>query len=300
MRTAGSGIFVGIPLTLLQLCLHGAVPPELVANNFALGVAIYDADRIRASTWSAERLPSRLAAAASTAFFLSDAATQPLAPAVVALHAGYADVIKPRVQACKPFFVAALWTAYVYYVPMRLGYGDPTESIAVPAHTFLSIAALSHAADTVDVDDDRTNGIRTPAVLMGLDDARRYALLLALCAALVDYEHPARLVGYDLPLLVAVAGIVYEQSAYAVAIDAVILAVYCQRQAAAILASAILSSTGVHDGSIHALVWIQRCADAWDPRVRDAVLPCVFEVFRRGDAAGGWLLHVYEKAALAG
>ena len=74
-----NGLFVGIPLTLLQIGVHrhtgGLVDPYLVVNNFLLANAVYDADRIEGDMLAPERMPTRISGLCSSAFFASDAST---------------------------------------------------------------------------------------------------------------------------------------------------------------------------------------------------------------------------------
>lgn len=142
MRT---GTYIGIPLTLIQLGIHqhtgGVVDPWLVATNFAVCNAIYDADRIDAPFWSAERAGTRLSALAAASYYASDPHTQAFAPLALALHFGYTRA-KPGLAPAKPFVVAACWTAVVYVLPLLKappGMGEVHVEPCTPAALFLEI-----------------------------------------------------------------------------------------------------------------------------------------------------------------
>ena len=178
------GSLIGIPLTYMQhLAYHAhtghdyAMHASAVAVNFCLGHAIYDADRAAPSP---PPLSTRLCAVACAAFYASDSWTLPLAPVALVLHARYA-ALKPRLAAWKPFVVAVCWTAATYAQPLLLEHDPRIASDCVtPAFIFLSILALSHAADIPDIDEDRAHGVWTPAVRMGRAESARYATACAL------------------------------------------------------------------------------------------------------------------------
>ena len=207
MRAGG---IIGVPLTLLQWGVHhhtgAVVDPLTIANNFVVCHAIYDADRLDPVTgprWA--RWTTRAAAVASTAFYASDPRTLGLAPLVLPLHAHYAAA-KPTLAPIKPFAVAALWTVAVYAVPLLRDVHAQGDTAAA-ASLWLSLAALSHAADVVDAAEDAAEGLRTPAVRMGAGEARRYAVALAVAAAIVDVgaaAHPSSL--YDAVVVLAAWG----------------------------------------------------------------------------------------------
>lgn len=191
------GSLVGIPITLLQMGFHpDATTPLSVLNNFALGSAIYGADRIDAPPLDAKRFPTRVSAAYSVSYYASDAATVFLAPLVLYLHLFYAQT-KPAIGPVKPFVVALLWTVCIYVEPaLRGGDWDPT----LAASFFLSIASISHAADIGDVEEDRRDGILTPAATMPLEGAKRYAYLLCLCSALLHVRSSSPSFLYDVAI----------------------------------------------------------------------------------------------------
>ena len=107
---------VALPITLLQLFLHPTLPfdPVLTASNIAVCHAVYDADR------GAPLPPPRRRASRRWRRRPFTRATVAAAPRALtlALHDGYARVIKPRVAAAKPYVVALLWTVLVYWVPL--------------------------------------------------------------------------------------------------------------------------------------------------------------------------------------
>ena len=186
---------LGIPLTLLQVGVHPmhTVSPLLAANNFLLGSAIYDADRLDSNSTVDSRWVSRGSTLASMLVYASDSSTLWLAPIVLALHLGYAN-FKPSIGPIKPFFVACFWTIAVYYAPLWWSTAD--QDVFTPAAFFLHIAALSHAADIEDVRDDAEDGIITPAVTMGTT-ADAYTIATSLGACFMHALSPVCSRAYD-------------------------------------------------------------------------------------------------------
>ena len=178
------GWLIGIPLTVMQLHVHDPLPVVHVAdviNNVALGSAIYDADRLLEG--DERRWITHASAAVSCAYYASDDATRLLVPCVLTLHLWYA-AMKPYIGPIKPFVVAFFWTVAVCAVPL-LRAGVSPESLTTPAAFFLCIAATSHLADMADVLEDEAAGIRTPAVIMGRNEAWHYALALGFAACVL-------------------------------------------------------------------------------------------------------------------
>jgi hypothetical protein len=291
------GTIIGIPITLLQLAVHsktGAhVDPILVANNFALCNAIYSADRLTCGVWDAQRIPSRISAIASTAFLASDPHTASLALLVPPLHTSYTDV-KPIIAPVKPFFVSLMWTILVYFLPVwRSGSGD-VDFMQCGAF-FLSIAALSHAADVVDLQEDEAAGLETPAVAM-TDVSGSYAYGLAFAAAFLDAssQHPVPL--YDLLVLIALGGIVADQMACATVLGISCTIAYTVLHDFELFRWILQSSEATHRIAIHSTLDIvdtaMKLPDPW----RMMIIDVTFRVVEHGDAVGHTILKLYERA----
>lgn len=295
-----AGSVIGIPLTLLQLGVHHytGVPVDAwtVANNFALANAIYDADRLLPG--DPGRGWTRVSAAASTAFYAANEHTLALAPLVPALHAGYADVIKPRLAPIKPFFVASLWTLAIYYVPAwRAGPDAAALEIFTPAALFLSLASLSHAVDVLDVPGDIAEGIATPAVLFGdRDEATRYAFALAFGAALLHSKSAsANFVLYDELALLALVGILFQRVEAVGAVGLAFLLGYLRVHDLEAMSLLLLSTDGFHEQAIKLSVDTVRWASTLpEPWMRDVVVDLLFDLIRGGDAMGRGILDIYE------
>ena len=283
---------VGIPLTVLQICLHPDLPmaPWDVAANFAVAHAVYDADR------QATPAPStRLAAAAGATYYLADPATAPLAPVVPILNLGY-RLLKPWLAPCKPFFVAALWTACVYSVPLLRHRGVWCEDVATPAALFLSLAALSHAADISDVAEDRAAGVHTPAVAMGEAEAGAYAITLGLAAALLHSHSPHPNVVYDLAHMAALGAILAKKERLAIALGVAYTAAYVDTHDVEVITALLRSTEWSHKSAIAfgtaAVEHAFTLDEPWRSRIADAVLRAI----RAGDGGGAALLQWYEDA----
>ena len=137
-----TGAFVGIPLTLCQLWVHSntGVPIDVnqCVENALVGVAVYDADRIRGPLWIRERRPSQLAFVASSAYFASFDQFPWLLLTMTWLHFGYTRS-KPTIAPAKPFVVSSLWTLFVFYIPAWRAHSDATFSTMELAAFFLAI-----------------------------------------------------------------------------------------------------------------------------------------------------------------
>lgn len=308
MRTVATSLGVGVPLTLLQLTAHQhtgvdvlADLPALAANNVLMAAAVYSADRIAPSTPRAQRLATAAAAAGSAAFFASDARTAVLAPVVVALHLWYAHPIKPAVAPGKPFFVAALWAVAVYAVPLwrvepaaaGVAHLDATACAAF----FLALAALSHAADIVDVDEDAAADVRTPAVLLGADGAVAYAFGLALAAALLDasaaYPHPVA----EAVLLTVVFGVVFDCVTACAWVGAAVACAYAATHDYELVRALLRASGWPHhvalDVSTRVVEEALRLPAPWRAWVVEGTLALV----ERADTVGHAFLRLFAHAA---
>ena len=291
------GAIIGVPLTILQLAVHsqtGAhVDPLVIANNFALCSAIYGADRLDCGLWDAQRIPSRLSAVASTAFLASDPHTSPLALVVPPLHTSYADM-KTIIAPIKPFFVSLLWTIAIYFLPVwRSDQGD-IDLVQCGAF-FLSLAALSHAADVVDYDEDRRDGIATPAVCMQ-DTSGSYAYGLAFAAAFLDAssQHPAPL--YDLLVLIALGGLLSEQVACATVLGISCTLAYAFLHDFELFSWFLRSSEATHRIAIQSTMQITEFAMTLPDPWRTMIVDLTFRVVEHGDSVGHSILKLYERA----
>ena len=290
-----AGLLAGIPLTLLQYGVHLAVDPVVVANNFLLAGAIYDADRLTDDAPASARLTSRAAALASTSVLASTPATAPLAPLVPALHLGYRR-LKPRLAAAKPLVVAVLWTILVCDVP-ALSAGASLPPATVHGALLLNIAAFSHAVDVVDIEEDLHDGVHTPAVLMGRAEAQHYALALQLGSVALDLAAPNPHLPYDLVALVVLGGILAEVSVATSAATSALILVALAASHDLELAMFVLRSTEMThqlavDAAIDLTTWCLELPDA----LRRPAINGVLAVINGGDDVGGQLLRVFEAA----
>lgn len=288
---------IGIPLTLLQLAVHsqtGAqVDPLLVLNNFALCNAVYGADRLDCGPWDPQRIPTRLSAVASTAFLASDPHTAPLAVIVPPLHTSYA-AMKALIAPVKPFFVATLWTIAIYFLPVwRSGHG--TIDAVQCAAFFLSLSALSHAVDVVDLEEDAAASLQTPAVAMR-DTTGSYAYGLAFASAFLDASasHPFPL--YDLLVLIATGGVVLGESACAAILGLSCVCAYVATHDFEVLSWILRSSEFTHRVAIDSTVRIVEAALTLEEPWRSLVIDPTFRIVEHGDAVGHSILKLYEES----
>lgn len=282
------GAIIGVPLTILQLGVHtqtGAhVDPLTIANNFVACNAIYDADRAtHEPPW-----PTRLSALASTAFYACNAHTAPLALLVPPLHLAYKSTIKPAVAPVKPFVVAALWTTCVYFVPIWRTAAATTVDVHVCAALFLSIAALSHAVDGVDVDEDAAEGLQTPAVMMR--DGGAYAVGLGLASALLDATaaHPAPL--YDVISLLSILGIVYDSTTIATVLGVAFVVQFGIAHDYELISMLLKSTEASHHLAIQASADVVDFAFTLDEPWRSRIIEPTLFLLDEGDQVGHRIL----------
>lgn len=296
------GAIIGLPLTLLQLGVHhshpGVVDPLLVANNFVVSNAIYTADRLDADASWTDRASTRVSALVSSAFYASCPATTALAPAVLGLHFFYTP-LKPLLAPLKPFVVALFWTLAVYDVPL-LRHPDVASSsdLSFAASFFLSIAALSHVADIVDVEEDRANGVYTPAVIMEDDGAQQYAFALGLASALLHSTSQDPFIVYDFVVLSAIAGFVYDQAVAGALASVCFGLVYANAHDVEVLTLMLRSSEGVHKLAIAlSTTFIEEAFRLPEP-YRSAVVKAVLVATEQGDNVGHQILKLFQTSIL--
>lgn len=286
-----SGLIIGIPLSLLQFGVHHHISPELVAQNFLLCNAVYDADRFTDDTPRSVRLLSRTSAVAATALYATDPHLRPLAPLVPTLHLWY-GTLKPYIAPIKPFFVSFLWCTLVCYVP-----NYDTDVTLASLALFLNIAALSHAADVLDIDEDREAGVITPAVGMVTTEAAvQYAFALQLASIVVDgiSAHPHML--YDVLSLVSLVGIVTGRGRESALLGVVFVLAYVSTHDLELMMSLLRSTEVTHKMAISsALDLTQRALQLEEP-YRSRAVDLIFQIVNGGDEIGSFLLRLFETA----
>jgi hypothetical protein len=203
--------------------------------------------------------------------------------------------MKPYLAPSKPFFVAALWTIAIYLVPIwrSIGYLHP-DGIQCAA-LFLSIASLSHAADVIDVEDDRVDGIHTPAVLMS-GETGQYAIALALSSALLDTvsSHPVFL--YDCIALVVTAGIVFEQFFISGLVSLAFVAAYTVNHDYELVSAILRSTESSHRIAIDSCTRLVEYAFTLDEPWRSAIIEPTLWIVNWGDNVGHTILQLYARA----
>lgn len=295
MRTS---VLVAIPLTLFQLAVHPpgvAIDAPTLANNVLASYAVYGADRLPAATprFAPARVATTACAALSCAYYASDPHTAWLAPCVLLLHARYAD-LKPRFAPAKPFVVSAFWTLAVYYAPAWRAGVPILHDVLVPAFVFLHLASLSHTADVVDVEEDRTASLRTPAVVM--DDPAAYALGLGLAASYLHELSPLAFAPYDAVSLAVVGALAYDAPLASTLASAAVVAAYFDTHALEVCTGALRATESVHSVAIQQGLHAVERALALPEPLRKHAVEALLATVRAGDVAGGALLSLYEAA----
>ena len=286
-----SGLVIGLPLSILQFGVHHHVSPELITQNFLLCSAVYDADRFTPETPQLSRLVSRSSAIAATSLYALDPHLRPLAPLIPTLHLWYAP-LKPYIAPVKPFFVSFLWCVLVCYVPPH-----DTDVSATALSLFLNIAALSHAADVLDLDEDRDAGVITPAVSMGTETAIQYAFALQLASVLVDATlstQPHLL--YDALSLVSLVGIVTQRSTESALVGTLFVAAYVSTHDLELMMTLLKSSEVTHKMAISSALDLAQRALLLDEPYRSRAVDVLFRVINAGDEIGSSILDLFEAA----
>ena len=294
-----AGWVIGLPITILQYGIHShtgaVVDPFTVVNNFAVCNAVYDADRITGPAFASERLPTRLSALVSSCYYASDVNTQPLVPFMIALHTSYKD-LKPIIGPVKPFLVSLFWTLQVYYVPLLRSSGDLHTDVFSAASLFLSVAALSHAVDILDTEEDAADGVLTPAVVMGKEQAKSYAFAMLFASAWLHTKGITSFPLYDIISLCSLIGIVEPQlMGLTVVLSVLFSAGYVYENEEVILAGLLKSTEVSHrvaiDMTTDFMVYAKQLPSPW----KECVVNLVFGISDVGDTFGHQLLDVYEK-----
>lgn len=300
------GTFVGVPLTLLQWGCHPHhVDPVVIGCNFLLGHAIYDADRMTSDVWDVDRTTTRIAAVGATGILASHEGTLWAAPLVPLLHFGYTPLKPVLLAPIKPFFVAAMWAALVYYVPLGIMDSSPPSvdvvptTITTPASIALCLATLSHVLDIVDIGEDQEQGAMTPAVVMGEEEAGHYTIALAL-ATLVVYSHsPLHSTLVDLVFLTTVASLSSPSSVpfsiTSITILGLLVAAVVKYDAEALgflLQTTEVTHKLVIEQTLNVVEWARTLPPPWKRRV----LEMTIDLFKFGDQVGSQIIHLYEMA----
>ncbi|RPF82152.1 MAG: hypothetical protein CBC65_001020 [Rhodothermaceae bacterium TMED105] len=295
-----TGFFVGVPLTLLQLGVHtktGAmIDPSLVGCNFLLGHAIYDADRMTTPLLDPERTSTRIAAAASTVLLASHEESRWAAPLVPLLHFGYTP-LKPLILApVKPFFVAAAWTAIVYYVPLSYSGTPVPTDMTSPASVFLLLSTLSHALDIVDIDEDTMEGTATPAVRMERKNAKNYMVALSLATSSVYLHSPIYNEVFEALFLISILGAYLESVTFTRTALLGFVVVYALQHDVEFLSYLLRSTEISHKVAIEETIKITDLARQLPHPWKRIILESTIQAFKFGDFVGSKLIHLYELA----
>ena len=191
----------------------------------------------------------------------------------------------------KPFFVSLLWCTLVCYVPHY-----DTDVKFTSLALFLNIAALSHAADILDIDEDRDAGVLTPAVAMETPEAGiQYAFALQLSSIVVDgiSTHPHLL--YDVLSLVSLVGIVTRRNE-SIFLGIVFVLAYVSTHDLELMMSLLKSTEVTHKMAISsALDLTQRALQLEEP-YRSRAVDLIFQIVNNGDEIGSLLLRLFETA----
>lgn len=296
-----TGFFVGVPLTLMQLCVHTQVPPStLVACNFLLGHSIYDADRMTSPRFDPERTSTRLAMLASAAILASHQGSAKISPLVPALHFGYTP-LKPALAPVKPFFVASAWTILVYYVPLLYGGTDLPPDVATPATIFLLLSTLSHSLDILDIDEDVSEGVTTPAVFLSeggerIEEAKHYAIALSLATCVVYTHSPQYSELLELLFFSCTASIVSESTFVGGVLSMLTVLFYVRTHEFEILGKMLESTEVSHKIAIEKIIEMSELIKVTPQPWRNVLIELTTSAVNFGDEMGSHMIHMFLNA----
>lgn len=287
-----SGFVIGIPLSILQFGVHHHLSPEMVTQNFLLCNAIYDADRFTVDTPRWPRLLSTSSAVATTSLYAMDPHLRPLAPLIPVLHLWYTP-LKPWLAPIKPFFVSLLWCTLVCYVPPH-----NADHTTTALGLFLNIAAISHAVDVLDIDDDFESGVVTPAVAMGKDAAIQYAFALQFASIAVDTIMPSAQphLLYDTIALASLVGIVTKRNVETALLGTAVTVAYIFTHDLELIVSLLRSSEVTHRVAISMALDLSQRAFLLDEPYRSRAVDVLFYIIDVGDDIGSHILRLFETA----
>lgn len=171
---------VAIPLTILQgvssSLSTGSVflPDEQILVNCALAIAVYGKDRAKEK----EEVSFSRACAVGASIYLGTGGWI-LPFFLLFLHEFYSD-FKKVLGPLKPVFVASMWTL-ACNEPLSHS-GLPPLSFPVLSWIFLLSVFFSHSEDIPDIEEDKLEGVATPASILG----KRESILLSSTLALAS------------------------------------------------------------------------------------------------------------------
>lgn len=291
-------VAVAAPLALFQfgtqhLTGTQVVDPPLLIADVALAYGVYGADRAEDST---STLPMLASSVAASVWLLSDASTALFSPLPIVLNQCYGTLLKRKLDAWKPFFVSACWVALTYHIPVLRAHDYVAlNDLITPATLFLMIASTSQAADSLDIQEDVEDGLTTPAVAMGEDIARLYAVALAMSASLIGAS-ASTMVGEFADVLLAASVMYVLDTRVALLATTATLVALVRHHDLEIVHALLKMSDGVHSMAIGLILTItdMRHPLPLPPSVLHHVQKAALEGMIQGDAMGSWLLRVYK------
>lgn len=305
------GIAVAIPLCIVQtafLSMHtGTLSPigaHDVGLNLALSHCVYGKDRLEDGDVLG-RITTTACLYAAIADYASDAWTLPLAPIAGYLHYEYKDS-KPTIARVKPFVVGGCWSAATYLQPLLLRHdptvwSDPSRLVSLT----IAMAAVSHVADIPDAKEDARDGIITPAVSLGEEDATKAAVAAFVVASLLhqgvsdynvyDYVYDAVLfaAAFALP-----CGRTLKAGLTVVALTA-LKARLDVEFSMDLMSSVLLLSEPVHSTAVSAVPWIVEHSRSLPDPMREKLIESTLDLMPVGDRIGGSILRLYTDVARA-
>lgn len=186
-----TGVFVAVPLTLLQSAAHHLHDGQYVQDlhtmiplNMMLAHSVYD--------WDRHKHEGRFVESTNVCLVWSSCILYEHArlfvPLLVFLYHFY-DRCKPIFARGKPFFVAFVWTLAVCTLPVVLEGGNPHEWFS-PVSTFLLMSCWSNLADVPDIAEDSTRGLCTPSVTLGVKRSQQLSFILLVLAVIIRLHSP--------------------------------------------------------------------------------------------------------------
>lgn len=305
------GIGVAIPIVLSQcfsLSMHYhnfcAVTPNEIALDVTIANAIYVADRLDKHSSSVHNLTSYASMLIAMSELVSDEWTRPLAPAVPILHHGYSSC-KRLIAPLKPAVVSIGWTAVSYIQPLLIRHDENVlKDVALMGTLFFMYTAVSVAADIPDIIEDKADGILSPAVLLGEENA--FLLVLALIAAGIschadETTDVVPYLCYDF-VVISYVGLRRKTASDVVVFSCFVFYVHLtfpflkedvMNFTLQILSTMLRSSDVAHQMATNMIPWLIEHTERLPPNVQKTILKVALQTLPLGDEIGHNILIMY-------
>lgn len=189
-----------------------------------------------------------------------------------------------------------MWTLLVCYVPPLFEGTSPAPDVCTVASVFLSLSSLSHALDVVDITEDEKEGVVTPAVRMGMREAKAYLVALSLATCVVYPLSPLHSEFLQLLFLSSVTGAYFESLTLSRSLLVLTMVGSLLTHQVEVIQFLLRSTEITHkiaiERTLEIVEWGRELPSPWKERVIEGTVSS----FKFGDWVGSTLLRLYESA----